>query len=333
MTSARGQRAAPTPTEVGLGEQPKDVSASTTATEQARARIDEQLRALLRHQDGTREGKDPEELHQFRVAIRRLRSVLKAVPSLTGEARSATDTRPPEQAPFARYTAADLRDELRWLGDLTNPVRDLDVLLMRLRAETAGFDDDELAAAERLMSALVKERGTHRMALGRALSSARYQAMLTGLATLANGDGDDARDPLTGTTFVSSLRKPYRALRKAIDDLGDDPEDAQLHDLRIKGKRLRYTAETALPAAKPSDVKRLTKLIKAAKRLQDVLGVHQDAVVAAKRVRELGAEQDEPLPAFVAGRLVEREMARKAQARADLSGRCQKVLKRAKPLV
>ncbi|WP_051400282.1 CHAD domain-containing protein [Haloechinothrix halophila] len=326
MTSARGQRRAPAPAEVGLGEQPQDVSASTTTAEHARARIDQQLRALLSHQDGARAGTDPEELHQFRVAIRRLRSVLKTVPSMTGEVRLATDT-PPEQSP------ADLRDELRWLGDVTSPVRDLDVLLMRLREETAGFDEDELAAAEQLMSALVKERGTHRIALGRALSSARYQGLLTGLAALANGDGDGAQAPMTGTKLVSSLRKPYQALRKAIDELGDDPEDDQVHALRIKGKRLRYAAETALPAAKKSDVKQLGKLIKAAKRLQDVLGEHQDAVVAAQRVRELGAAQEKPLPAFVAGRLVEREMARKAQARANLPGRCRKVLKQARPLV
>lgn len=332
MTSARGQRSAPAPAEVGLGK-PHDVSASATGTEQARARIDQQLRALLRHQDGTRDGKDPEELHQFRVAIRRLRSVLKAMPSLTGEVRLTTDTRPAEQSPFDQYTAADLRDELRWLADLTSPVRDLDVLLLRLRAETAGFGEDELAAAEQLMSTLVRERGTHRMALGRALSSARYQAMLTGLAALVNGDGDGEQPPLATTTFVSSLRKPYQALRKAIDELGDDPADDRVHELRIKCKRLRYTAETALPAAKKSDAKQLTKLVKAARRLQEVLGEHQDAVVAAQRVRELGAAQEEPLQAFVAGRLVEREMTRRAAARAELPARCRKVVKRAKPLV
>ncbi|MPY79574.1 MAG: CHAD domain-containing protein [Actinophytocola sp.] len=326
MTSARGQRSAPAPAEVGLGDPPQKVSASATATEQARARIDQQLRALLTHQDGTRAGKDPEELHQFRVAIRRLRSVLKAMPSLTGMVRPSTDA-------FDRYTAADLRDELRWLGDLTSPVRDIDVLLMRLRAETSGFDDDELAAAESLMSALVSERGTHRIALGRALSSARYQGLLTGLAALANGDGDGEQAPVTATTFVNSLRKPYRALRKGINELGDDPEDGQVHALRIKGKRLRYAAETALPAAKKSDAKQLGKLVEAAKRLQDVLGQHQDAVVAAQRVRELGAEQENPLAVLVAGRLVEREMARRAQARADLPARCRKVLKQGKPLV
>lgn len=309
------------------------MSATATATEQARARIDQQLRALLSHQDGARAGTEPEELHQFRVAIRRLRSVLQTVPSLTGEVRLASDARQPERSPFDGDTAADLRDELRWLGDVTSPIRDLDVLLMRLREETAGFDEDELAAAEQLMSALVRERGTHRIALGRALSSARYQRLLAGLAALANGDGDGEQAPMTGTKLVRSLRKPYQALREAIDELGDDPDDDQVHALRIKGKRLRYAAETALPAAKKSDAKQLGKLIKAAKRLQDVLGEHQDAVVAAQRVRELGAAQEKPLPALVAGRLVEREMVRRAQARASLPGRCRKVLKQARPLV
>ncbi|MPY83263.1 MAG: CHAD domain-containing protein [Actinophytocola sp.] len=324
MTPARGQRSAPAPDEVGLPEQPQDEPASANQAEHARARIDRQVRALLSHQDGVRDGKDPEELHQFRVAIRRLRSVLRAVPTLTGDAPSSGS----EHAAVNRYTATDLRDELRWLGDVTSPVRDLDVLLARLHDETAGFDDAEQAAVERLTSALVRERGTHRIALGRALSSNRYRALLTGLAALATGnDEGEASAPVTGTMLVDSLRKPYRALSRAIGELGDDPADEQVHALRIKGKRLRYAAETTLPAAKKSDAKQLAKLIKSTQRLQDILGGHQDAVVAARRVRELAAEQPESLTAFVAGRLAERELRRRTQARADLPSACRKVLK------
>ena len=74
--------------------------------------------------------------------------------------------------------------------------------------------------------------------------------------------------------------------------------------MRKKGKRARYAAELA----------GRKKLVKRAKRLQDVLGEHQDAVIAAERLREL-ARGSAPEHALVAGRLVEREEERRAEAR------------------
>ncbi|HEY4236976.1 MAG TPA: CHAD domain-containing protein, partial [Gaiellaceae bacterium] len=73
--------------------------------------------------------------------------------------------------------------------------------------------------------------------------------------------------------------------------------DEQLHAVRKKGKRARYAAELAGQE----------KLVKRARKLQDVLGDHQDAVVAAGSTPEL---------ALVAGRLVEREEERRLEARA-----------------
>ena len=75
--------------------------------------------------------------------------------------------------------------------------------------------------------------------------------------------------------------------------------------MRKKGKRARYAGELA----------GRKKLVKRAKKLQDVLGEHQDAVVAAERLRELAAGAA-PEQALVAGRLVEREEERRLEARA-----------------
>jgi len=75
--------------------------------------------------------------------------------------------------------------------------------------------------------------------------------------------------------------------------------------VRKKGKRARYAGELA----------GRQKLVKRAKELQDVLGEHQDAVVAADRLRELGIPAA-PEQALVAGRLVEREEGRRSEARA-----------------
>jgi CHAD domain-containing protein len=97
-----------------------------------------------------------------------------------------------------------------------------------------------------------------------------------------------------------------KKLRRAVDALDDDPPDEALHDLRKRGKRARYAAELADRSA----------IVKRAKEFQDVLGEHQDSVVAEHRLRTLGAVA-KPAQALAAGRLVELERARQADARSS----------------
>ena len=87
--------------------------------------LEAEYRALLAHDPGTRRGDDPEDLHQLRVATRRLRAFLRAARPLVE----------PEWA-------ESLREELGWLGGHLGPARDLDVMLDRLRAEVAALGGD-----------------------------------------------------------------------------------------------------------------------------------------------------------------------------------------------
>ena len=80
--------------------------------------------------------------------------------------------------------------------------------------------------------------------------------------------------------------------------------------MRIQGKRARYAAELAAPA----EGKRVGRFVDAARELQDVLGEHQDAVVAVRQLRELARVADRTDTALVAGRLIEREEERKKAA-------------------
>ena len=93
-------------------------------------------------------------------------------------------------------------------------------------------------------------------------------------------------------------------LRKAADGLGDDPPDDDLHALRIHAKRARYAAE--LTGGKKRDA-----YLDALKRVQDTIGLHQDAVVAEERLRAIAL----PDSAIAAGRLIERERERRREAR------------------
>lgn len=261
---------------------------------QVRSGLASRLRALREHEDGTRDGSDPEELHQMRVSVRRMREMLRS-------ARSFLD----------RDCSEALRAELGWLGRALGPVRDLDVLLEHLRAETAEMPEQE--AAERLLSGLDAEYDRARTDLLTALDSDRYRELLDRVdeASRELPARDSGADDGGETELRDLVVRQFGKLRKDVRKLPDDPPDDRLHALRIRGKKVRYTAELAEPAlGKP-----VKRLIKATKNFQDVLGEHQDACVAEQRLRELGAGAD-AWAAFVAGRLVEREELRKADRRA-----------------
>lgn len=249
-----------------------------------RAWLDEQVRELNLHAEVALADTDPEGVHQLRVAVRRLRAALKA--GVAG--------------------AAELRAELRWFFGKLGPVRDLDVLLARFRADSGGFSPGELAAVERLLGGLVAERETVQARLVKVLRGKRYARLLTSLES-----AEPAEQGQVEVDLVVAIAAPHDRLRAAVAALPYEPADEALHALRILGKKLRYAAELAEPAGgKP-----VRALVKATKKLQDVLGEFQDSCVAEERLRGLTPEDTEA--AFVAGRLVERERARQVEMRAQ----------------
>jgi CHAD domain-containing protein len=266
---------------------------SDPTAHQLRAALDTRLRALLAHDPGTRVGDDPEELHQMRVAVRRMRAMLKA-------ARPLLD----------RTWADDLRAELGWLGRALGPVRDADVLIERLRGRASTFDDTGREAVETLIEALVADRRFDRTQMLAVLGSRRYTALLRQLASavarpLPTPSGRDDYPPLVELVYAE-----YRRLSKAVRAAGEDPPDEVLHALRIRGKRLRYTGELVAASSRKPIREPVRKLVESTVALQDVLGEHQDACVAQHLVMRLldglGDVVDLNV-AFAAGRLMERE--------------------------
>lgn len=249
-----------------------------------RARLAEQAEALARHAHGARTGADPEHVHQLRVAVRRARAVLRTA-----------------------GTHEHLQAELKWLAGVCGDVRDADVLLDRFRASSADFADDERACVGRLLDGLARQRRGARRHMLAALRGARLRALLASLDEAAA----EAEPAGSARKAADAVTRPRRTFAKALGRLDDDPPDDDLHRLRIKGKRLRYAAELVRG-------KRAKKVVKAAKKVQNLLGEHQDAVVAEERLRALVAAMADPPAdvALVAGRLIERERARRADCRA-----------------
>jgi CHAD domain-containing protein len=261
-----------------------------TARARLGAVLSAQAAAMLAHDPHVRVGADPEALHRFRVATRRLRALLRA-------ARPALD----------RAWADGLRGELGALADQTGDARDLDVFAARLERAGAALDEDAAAAAE-LVGLLEPARRAARERVLAALDAPAYPALLDRLVR------ECASPPVTarvrpGAVAAAEVRRLRRVARSGVR--ATDP--AELHRLRISGKRARYAAELA---ATPGDRAGAT-FLRAARRFQDVLGEHQDAVVAEAHLRGLAAGARGPV-ALAAGRLVERERTARADALRDL---------------
>ncbi len=251
---------------------------------------------LVTYDPAARLGDDPEGVHQARVATRRLRSDLRTFRSLLDE-----------------QWRARLSDELRWLGDVFGVVRDADVLLDRLEPKIRLIPDVDREPAKRILDHLRSDQERGRDQMLRALRSERYDALLDRLLVasarprflLRVDDTDDAE------ILREIVRKPWTKLAAGVDRLGDDPPDLELHGIRIRAKRARYAAEAVVPAfGKPARI-----YARAVTALQDVLGEHQDAVVAAEWLRRAAAQTDDESTGFAAGLLAAIEYRAAEQSR------------------
>jgi CHAD domain-containing protein len=256
-----------------------------------RALLEEQRVALLTHDPGTRLGADPENLHQHRVAARRARAFLHV-------ARAAVDPS------WRRSLDAALRE----LGEATGPVRDLDVLLGHLHRELGRLDEADREGAATLLGWLERDRELAGRRLSEALDGDGYRVALARLRLpprLAEGVETVPLDRIA--------RKELRRLAKAVARLGRQPAEEQIHRLRIRLKRARYAAELAAPPGAA-----LGRFVADARMLQDLLGEHQDAVVAERHLRAATVHDGQTATAFAAGRLAERQRARRARVREGL---------------
>ncbi|HMF82631.1 MAG TPA: CYTH and CHAD domain-containing protein [Acidimicrobiia bacterium] len=241
---------------------------------------------LVAHDPGVRLGDDPEDVHQARVATRRLRSDLRTFRDLLD----------------ADWTQS-LRRDLKGVGHDLGAVRDTEVLLDRLRAHAERLPTPDQPPAKKIIQRLLQRWDEARAELHEALASTRYAELLDRLVEAAREPAllPDAEGP--AADLIPPLAShPWEKLRITVDDLPEDPSDEQLHEVRIQAKRCRYAAEAVAPAIG----KRARAFAKAVAALQDILGEHQDAVVAEAWLRDV-ASTAMGREVFVAGQLASLE--------------------------
>ena len=193
------------------------------------ASLQVQLEALRDHEAGARGGRDPEDLHRMRVAVRRLRAILRA-------------SRPLFEAKWVK----GLRSELDWLGTVLGEARDLDVLRGSLGSEIASLGGAERTTGQRLLRRLEADRARARGALRRVLDSPRYARLL---ARLTGALAAPRVVPADDASLLGNTAAEFKKLRRAVKALAPHPDAEDLHEIRIKVKRARYAAELVRAAA------------------------------------------------------------------------------------
>ncbi len=296
----------PAAAELGLRSTAREVIQAYLST-QASALLDADLRVRL---------DAPDSIHDLRVASRRIRSSLRTF-------------RPLLEAERARDLEARLRD----IGLQLGVARDNEVLLERLLAALDGLPEIYVLGPvrRRLQEDL---SGTYLRSKSEALSfmqSPAYAALLDDLMKFVNDGftGDVAERP-AGKALCRMVRRSSRKLVRRVE-VAREAHDADelehaLHQVRKAAKQARYAGEAVVPAfGRPG-----ARLAKQAKEIQEILGDHQDSVVAADVVRRLGVEAhgrpDES--AFTFGLLAGLERAHAADARQRFDALWSKALAR-----
>ena len=231
------------------------------------------------HFVGVLSGRDPEDLHAFRVAVRRIRTLL----------REGGDVLPSDER-------SQFRSEFLWLGDITTPTRDADVLIADHPqfVEALGVDQrDWLGPVLEVFwshrAAVHEQMGTELRSRRRIEFGAAWAAWLDDDTRWSTTTGPMAGRPLAEVAATSVRDAHRRVIRHGRRVRSSSPAKS-LHDLRKDAKRLRYLVESFAPVFDPEAVTRVTDPLR---RLQDALGTFQDDAVQARAVHDLMAGRDD----------------------------------------
>jgi CHAD domain-containing protein len=292
------------------------VELALAPTQRADAAAAAVLRALLEviaaNLEGTIAGIDPEFLHDFRVSVRRSRSVQREFKKVF------------PSAPLSYF-----RDEFKWLQQATGDARDLDVYVLEFD-ELAGLVPEATQAdLAPLLRVLEDRRRDARRQMARDLRSDRasklfqdWAAFLEELVELPLDDRETARRPVANVAGARIV-KVYRRMVKMGSAITPFSPAEEFHALRKRGKELRYLLELFGAPLFSGDV--VKPMIKSLKGLQDLLGRHQDREVQISLLRslsdEFAARPGGPAALLATGVLIEHLGADEQQARAEFSER------------
>lgn len=265
-----------------IGDYDQKVSFNLNPYQRTDATVREILLTLLitmeRNEDGIVQQIDTEFLHDFRVAVRRSRS-------LVGQVKGV----------FAPAELARFKDDLGWLGQITGPGRDMDVYLLDFDKLGAGLPEAQRPHLAPLKAFLAAH---HRIAydeLARDLRGKRYRQFrrdwhrYLGAPLPLVSNEPNAMRPIRHVANERIWRLYRLALAEGGAITPESPND-DLHELRKTCKKLRYLMEFFRSLYPPI---KLDENVRALKKLQDFLGLFQDLEVQSAKLHEFERQMRE----------------------------------------
>ena len=242
----------------------------------ATAFLSTNLAVARQNEPGVIDDLDSEFLHDYRVALRRVRSVLSLFKGVYSPAQT--------DALKARFGALMAR---------TGRLRDLDVYMLERDRYAALVPAPFRPGIHKLFDALASDRKGAHDALRRQFRSAAYDRDMTDLAALLAASKRLDRGPAAGEPARDYARaliwKRYRKVCRIAATIDDATPDEQVHELRIQGKKLRYLIEFFSPLF---DAQETAKVMKSLKKLQNTLGAFNDYSVQQAEMVEMLARLD-----------------------------------------
>jgi CHAD domain-containing protein len=230
--------------------------------------------AKLKSLDPMARRDEPDAVHQMRVATRRLRSTLRSFGYV-----------------FHREDTQRLAAELKWLGSVLGDARDGEVLAAHLQEGLSRTATEQVIGPiqARVQGHFASVRATARTELLAALDSARYFTLLDDLDRLLDDPPFTAQAAMPPAEVLPkaarrAFRQARRRMRRATHTPAGRHRNAALHQARKSARRARYASEAMAPAT-GAKARRFARQMK---KVQSVLGEHQDAVIARRVERELG---------------------------------------------
>ena len=266
------------------------------------------LNVIEANQEGTIEDLDSEFLHDLRVSVRRSRAVQRELKGVF----------PPDEL-------AHFRAEFRWLQQATGDARDLDVHVLEFDTMRTLVPDSMREDLDPLLDVLQARRVKAHAQLVRDLRSKRATGLLSSwrafLDRLEEADESERPDAARPIAEVAGqrIRKVYRRMVRMGRAIDESSPAEDYHELRKKGKELRYLLELFGAPLYPGEV--VKPMIKTLKGLQDVLGRHQDREVQVALLRSLGPEVGDPGALMAMGALISRLADDERAARGEFAGR------------
>jgi len=249
------------------------------------------LTSIRRNEKGIINDFDSEFLHDLRVAVRRTRSALTLLKGVL--ATDVTDR---------------FMEDFRFIGQITGPVRDLDVYLLNQESHKNSVPERLQQGLGYFFNTLAEKRTAEQRQLVVSLRSKRYQQILTDWSQLLDGEdtlpaGKKSDIPI-GILAGKVIHKRFRRIIQDGSKIHKGTPDQELHRLRIQCKKLRYCLEFFATLYEPQHMK---QFIRQLKMLQNNLGDFNDLSVQQEMLADYlsnlrpGSRKSQELAASIGG--------------------------------